>query len=75
MTDDIQNVTTGNGSSDYYEDYHNLFSPTIQKIAMYSNITIIPVGILLNILCLIVFIKSRIARSPTGLHLACLSVS
>ena len=42
---------------------------------MYSNLVIIPVGIILNILCLIIFIKSKISQSSTGLTLTCLSVA
>ena len=42
---------------------------------MYSNIAILPIGFLLNLLCIITFIKSKTYKSPTGLHLVFIAVA
>ena len=48
---------------------------TLNKIEMYADLVIIPLGVIMNILCLIIFIKSKISQSPTGLTLTCLSIA
>ena len=61
--------------SDNTQIQYGSFAKTVQQIEMYSNLIIIPVGILLNLVCVITFIKSKISSSPTGLHLTCLAVA
>ena len=48
---------------------------TLNKIEMYADLVIIPLGVIMNILCLIIFVKSKISQSPTGLTLICLSIA
>ena len=48
---------------------------TIAQIAMYSQLIIIPVGLVLNLLCFIVFVKSSTARTATGIHLTFLAIA
>ena len=66
-----------NGSLDEYSDQSaelNL-SDIFHQMRMYSSLVIIPIGIMLNILCLIIFVKSKISQSPTGLTLTYLAVA
>ena len=59
-----------NGSLDELEDHPSGLPDMFDKIGMFSRLVITPVGVILNILCLIIFIKSKISQSPTGLTLA-----
>ena len=45
------------------------------QIGMYAGLVIIPTGFILNFLCLIIFIKSKIVKTPTGLHLTFLALA
>ena len=64
-----------NGSLDELLDQPSDLLDIFNQIEIYSNLVIIPVGIILNILCLITFVKSKISHIPTGLTLTCLSIA
>ena len=51
------------------------WADTIARIAMYSQLVISPVGLVLNLLCFIVFVKSNTARTATGIHLTFLAIA
>ena len=64
-----------NGSTDEHLDQPSGLFDIFQQIEMYSNLVIIPVGVILNFLCLFFLVKSKISQSPTGLTLTCLAVA
>ncbi len=45
------------------------------NIRIYTSMSIIPIGLLLNLLTVVLFLKIRIHKTATGLHLLCLAVS
>ena len=45
------------------------------QFELYAQLVIIPIGMVLNFLCLIIFIKSKTHKSPTGIHLTYLAVA
>ena len=48
---------------------------TTIQIEMYAGLVVIPIGFVLNLLCLMIFIKSGIVRTPTGIHLVFLTLA
>ena len=64
-----------NGSLDGHMFQQSKLFDTLNRIQMYSNIVLIPVGFIFNNLCLVTFIKSKISQSPTGLTLTYLAVA
>ncbi len=46
-----------------------------QQITMYGSLVIGPLGMLFNIVSLIIFVKLKFQKSPTGLHLLLFTVS
>ena len=63
-----------NGSLDELLDQPTEFSDIISQIEMYTDLVIFPFGVILNILCLITFVTSKISQSPTGLVLTYLAI-
>ena len=53
----------------------NSSAGSLAQIAMYSQFVIIPVGLILNVFCFIVLVKSKIAQTATGIHLTFLAVA
>ena len=47
----------------------------IALVEMYGDFVIIPVGIFVNVLSVMVFVKSKIAWTPVGLHLMYLAIA
>ena len=64
-----------NGSLDGHMFKQSKLFDTLNRIQMYSNFVLIPVGFIFNNLCLVTFIKSKISQSPTGLTLTYLAVA
>ena len=56
-------------------DQSNPWSDIAARVAMYISFVIMPGGFLLNSVCLVIFVKSRIAKSATGIHLAFIAVA
>ena len=63
-----------NGSLDELQDRPSEFSDLFQQIERF-RLAIMPVGVFLNILCLITFVKSKMSQSATGLTLTYLSIA
>ena len=64
-----------NGSIDELQDHPSGLPDAFDKIGMFSRLVIIPVSVVLNILCLIIFVLSKISQSPTGLTLTYLAIA
>ena len=47
----------------------------IAKVHMYGTLTVAPAGVLLNILAIVVFVKSQMAWTPVGLHMLYLGIA
>ena len=45
------------------------------QVGLYSNVILIPIGIILNILSFIIFYKIKTYKSATGLHLMCMAIA
>ena len=50
-----------NGSIDKYSDQPSKFVNILQQVKMYTDLVIFPFGIILNIFCLITFVRSKIS--------------
>ena len=72
-------VITGNQFAEPVAGGHNnqsdLVSETVTLVVMYFSFVIIPIGFILNSFCLIVFVKTRIFKSASGIHLTFLAVA
>ena len=47
----------------------------ISQVHMYGTLTIVPVGVFLNILSIVIFVKSKLAWTPVGLHMMYLAIA
>ena len=63
-----------NGSPDKYSDQPSELSDIINQREVHADLVTYPLGVIMNILCLITFIKSKISQSPTGLILTYLAI-
>ena len=69
--DDTRNITTQvtNESSSPEE------SLVMFKVELYCFLVIIPLGIFLNFLCFIIFLKSKMYKTATGIHVTYLAIA
>ena len=68
---DTRNITTQvtNESSSPEE------SLVMFKVELYCFLVIIPLGIFLNFLCFIIFLKSKMYKTATGIHVTYLAIA
>ena len=53
----------------------NHYIDTAFQFGLYSNVILIPIGIILNILSFVIFYKIKTYKSATGLHLMCMAIA
>ena len=79
ITRNQNDVTTGNHLGDPlagdHIDQSDVVSETVTLVVMYFSFVIIPIGFILNSFCLIIFVKTRISKSASGIHLTFLAVA
>lgn len=81
------NISQGNNFSDHQNDesfetfqadalYSQIPALLItEKIQLYCYFIIVPLGFVLNCLCTVIFYKTKAYKTPTGLHITCISVT
>ena len=53
----------------------NRYVDTAFQFGLYSNVILVPIGIVLNILSFIIFYQIKTYKSATGLHLMCIAIA
>ena len=53
----------------------DVVSERVTHVVMYFSFVIITIGFILNSFCLIIFVKTRISKSASGIHLTFLAVA
>ena len=76
----MKNSTSGLNQSagpmpEGHANQSDVVSGTGTLVVMYFSLVIIPIGFILNSFCLIIFVKTRIFKSATGIHLTCMAVA
>ena len=74
-----QETINFNGSSEFSEEQLlTLYTDMVilaDRIRLYGSIVIIPPGIILNILCFVIFYKIEKHKSALGLHMMCMAIA
>ena len=72
------NIAVANGTFNSTSQYHHeeaVIPVTMYQFQLFSYITLIPAGFILNSLSFIIFLKSKTYKSATGIHLICLCIA
>ncbi len=76
---DESNVTT-NGSDNYFNIQASTFYTSVaafsvtEKAQLYAFVAVCPLALLLNTLCTAIFLRLKLHKTLSGLHLTCISV-
>ena len=58
-----------------FSDQSNPVFDIIALVEMYSDLVIVPMGVFINCLCILIFVKSKMAYTAVGLHLMYLAIA
>ena len=52
-----------------YDRYMNVIKPTVYRMSFYCAVFFVVIGLVLNVLAAVVFIKSNMVRTPVGWYM------